>query len=284
LDGLDADQVSIVSKLLQPKPTLRGSAAETLLHIQDLLPEGTSRKSGKTDYARRKPFSPGSMRGQSAKEILREAKREVKDEISKEVGEALAPVVAKATEKVREITAEKKDFKTALTLSTWWGWLGIDRLYLGKYGSGILKMLTGGGYGFWWYLDTKSILSGTAVDAYGRGLENQPEDLAAVRKRNAIKFISALVAVIGLLSLFSFLGNKSLSELHQVPSVSGMNLSVAKNALSNFNVVETDGTDQGRIVVDEANWKICSQTPTSGELNGRDPLTLRVVKLEENCP
>ena len=55
-----------------------------------------------------------------------------------------------------------KSWMAALLLSVFVGSLGIDRFYLGKVGTGILKLLTFGGFGVWWLVDviliaTKSI-------------------------------------------------------------------------------------------------------------------------------
>ena len=44
-------------------------------------------------------------------------------------------------------------FPTALLLSVYLGWLGIDRLYLGHCGLGVLKLLSLGGIGIWWFVD-----------------------------------------------------------------------------------------------------------------------------------
>lgn len=41
----------------------------------------------------------------------------------------------------------------ALFLSLFFGCLGLDRLYIGHIGLGILKFLTAGGFGFWWLID-----------------------------------------------------------------------------------------------------------------------------------
>ena len=41
----------------------------------------------------------------------------------------------------------------SLLLSIFLGGLGIDRFYVGDTGLGILKLLTGGGFGVWWLID-----------------------------------------------------------------------------------------------------------------------------------
>jgi TM2 domain-containing membrane protein YozV len=40
-----------------------------------------------------------------------------------------------------------------LILSIFVGTLGIDRMFIGKWGTGFLKLLTGGGLGVWWIID-----------------------------------------------------------------------------------------------------------------------------------
>ncbi len=42
---------------------------------------------------------------------------------------------------------------TAFILSLFLGGLGIDRMYVGDVGLGVLKLLTGGGLGIWWLID-----------------------------------------------------------------------------------------------------------------------------------
>lgn len=59
-----------------------------------------------------------------------------------------------------------KNKTTALILSILLGELGIDRFYLGYTGLGILKLITGGGFGIWWLVDIILIATGklTAKD------------------------------------------------------------------------------------------------------------------------
>ena len=48
----------------------------------------------------------------------------------------------------------------ALFLSIFLGELGIDRFYLGYIGTGILKLITCGGFGIWWLIDLIMIATG----------------------------------------------------------------------------------------------------------------------------
>ena len=50
---------------------------------------------------------------------------------------------------------EKKPKKwiVALILSILVGSIGVDRFYMGYIETGILKLITGGGFGIWWLID-----------------------------------------------------------------------------------------------------------------------------------
>jgi TM2 domain-containing membrane protein YozV len=48
------------------------------------------------------------------------------------------------------------------------GFLGVDRFYLGKVGTGIVKLLTIGGLGVWWLIDLILTLAGVQRDKEGR--------------------------------------------------------------------------------------------------------------------
>ena len=58
----------------------------------------------------------------------------------------------------------------AVVLSVLLGWLGIDRMYIGRVGLGILKLITLGGLGVWALVDLILIGTGKAIDGNGNPL------------------------------------------------------------------------------------------------------------------
>lgn len=63
-----------------------------------------------------------------------------------------------------------KDWLVALLLSIFLGGLGVDRFYLGYIGLGILKLITGGGFGIWWLIDVILIATNKLKDSQGNEL------------------------------------------------------------------------------------------------------------------
>lgn len=63
-----------------------------------------------------------------------------------------------------------KSFVTTWLLSLFLGGWGVDRFYLGHAGLGIVKLLTGGGFGIWALIDLILVLAGSMRDAQGRPL------------------------------------------------------------------------------------------------------------------
>ena len=55
------------------------------------------------------------------------------------------------------------------------GYWGVDRFYLGKVGTGILKLITLGGLGVWVLVDLLLVLTGAQRDKQGRPLEGHAE-------------------------------------------------------------------------------------------------------------
>ena len=55
-----------------------------------------------------------------------------------------------------------------LLLAILLGYLGAHRFYVGKVGTGILMIFTGGGLGIWWAIDFIMIVVGSFTDKEGK--------------------------------------------------------------------------------------------------------------------
>lgn len=67
-----------------------------------------------------------------------------------------------------------KSWIATLLLSIFLGEFGIDRFYLGKVGTGILKLITLGGLGIWWLVDLIFVIAGAMKDKQGLLVKNIP--------------------------------------------------------------------------------------------------------------
>lgn len=58
----------------------------------------------------------------------------------------------------------------AFLLAFFLGWAGAHRFYVGKFWTGVLQLVTGGGFGIWWVIDAIFIVCGIFTDSEGRRL------------------------------------------------------------------------------------------------------------------
>lgn len=91
--------------------------------------------------------------------------------------EAVAPATPPAPPKFQpEATYARAAVSNKSFLLTWlFAWLlgfwAVDRFYLGKVGTGILKLITFSGLGIWWLVDLIIVLSGRQRDKQGLALD-----------------------------------------------------------------------------------------------------------------
>lgn len=92
----------------------------------------------------------------------------------------------------------QRHFLAVFFLSFMWGYAGVDRMYLGKWGTGIVKLLTLGGLGIWVLIDLVMIMAGTMRDAQGR-------EMLQVReyKPFAYKLVTIFAIVVGAIVLIN---------------------------------------------------------------------------------
>lgn len=86
-------------------------------------------------------------------------------------------------------TPPQKSFLLTAIFAIALGVFGVDRFYLGKVGTGVIKLLTCGGAGVWWLIDVILVLAGKTVDK-----ANQP--LEGVNTKNRLIAVGVLVVMI----------------------------------------------------------------------------------------
>lgn len=74
------------------------------------------------------------------------------------------------------VPVKSKSFVVTWLLSLFLGVLGIDRFYLGKIGTGVLKLLTAGGFGIWAVIDLILVLVGAQRGKQGQALEGYEQN------------------------------------------------------------------------------------------------------------
>lgn len=92
------------------------------------------------------------------------------------------------------LVPHQRHYLAVFFLSLFWGTFGVDRMYLGKWWSGLLKLVTAGGFGVWTIIDIVSITLGKVRDGWGR-------PLTGTEYRSFIRHLINITAVVGVVVL-----------------------------------------------------------------------------------
>lgn len=146
------------------------------------------------------------------------------------------PVIEKST--ILTITAPTKQrhFLAAFFFSFMWGIFGIDRFYLGKIMTGILKLVTLGGFGIWALVDLSMIMSGAMRDSNDNELREY-ERYKKFARRTVMGFTIVTLVIVGIggyiayIQIAQFLQGGGLNDLIKgiIPSADQIDPSLLQN-------------------------------------------------------
>lgn len=116
---------------------------------------------------------------------------------------AVEPIATAKPIVVVKKSPRQRHFLAAFFISFFWGVFGADRIYMGYWGLGFLKLITAGGFGIWVIVDLFLIMGGYMRDKQGREMLQIAEYKQFAR--NTIVIAAASLGVIILVSGFSLI-------------------------------------------------------------------------------
>ena len=115
----------------------------------------------------------------------------------------------------------QRHFLATFFLSFMWGTFGVDRMYMGYWGLGILKLITIGGLGIWVIIDLILVMGGYMRDKQGREML-QVAEYKKFAARTVLIFALALGLIVLINGIALIAGVSQLINSAQDGSIPGL--------------------------------------------------------------
>lgn len=143
------------------------------------------------------------------------------------------PITAPVAKPIKVVkrAPRQRHFLAAFFISFMWGAFGVDRMYMGYWGLGILKLITLGGFGIWVIVDLILILGGYMRDKQGREMLQAAEYkkfayrtiLIFAISLGLIVLINGILLISGVTQLFTMLQDGNIPGLESLNGAQGSN-------------------------------------------------------------